>query len=147
MLSGLLVRALREDDLDRAASLTAQLGYAASVEQLRARLACILGRPEHALFAADRAGSVAGWLHAQAQHRFESDPFVEITGLVVADDTRRSGVGRVLVGAVETWARALGYTHLQVRSDIRRPESHAFYRALGFSLKKTQHNYALNLCE
>jgi ribosomal protein S18 acetylase RimI-like enzyme len=137
------VRALREDDLVWASDLTSQLGYSGTVDQLRARLQRILGRPEQALFVGERAGIVAGWLHAQAQHPFESEPFVEITGLVVAAEHRRAGVGRALVERAYHWAGELGYARLLVRSNVQRDESHPFYRSLGFRLRKTQHAYEL----
>ncbi len=134
---------MRVDDLPGVRDLALQLGYGAPLERLQARFARILQRPEQALFVATRGGQVAGWLHAQSQHPLESDPYVEITGLVVAEDARRRGLGRALVERARSWALDLGYTALGVSSNVQRLEAHRFYPALGFRITKTQHTYTL----
>ena len=65
----------------------------------------------------------------------------EVVGLVVDADARRAGAGRRLVAAAEDWARAQGMGELFLRSNVVRPEAHAFYPALGFERSKTQHVY------
>jgi GNAT superfamily N-acetyltransferase len=139
------VRDLGDGDLEGACELMTQLGYPGTLDRLRARLERIRRRPEQAIFVAERDGALGGWLHAQAQHAFESDPFVEITGLVVGREHRRAGVGRALVDHTCRWARELGYDRLRVRSNVQREESHPFYLSLGFRLQKTQHAYDLAL--
>jgi ribosomal protein S18 acetylase RimI-like enzyme len=145
MKTRLELRALRAEDLPAICELSAQLGYPTSLESMQKRLARILERPEQALFVAARGGHVAGWVHAEAQHPLESDPYVEIVGLVVAEADRRCGVGSALVDRVRHWALELSYPALRVRSNVRRDEAHEFYPALGFQLVKTQHTYALDL--
>jgi GNAT superfamily N-acetyltransferase len=51
------------------------------------------------------------------------------------------GVGRNLVGAVESWARDRGIETVSVRSNIVRVEAHPFYQSMGFDRVKTQHAY------
>lgn len=55
---------------------------------------------------------------------------------------RRSGVGRALVAVAEQWTRERGLDTLFLRSNIVRPEAHAFYPGLGFARTKTQHVYS-----
>ncbi len=54
---------------------------------------------------------------------------------------RGRGAGRMLVAAVEDWARARRLRTLKVRSSVARAEPHPFYRRLGFARTKTQHVY------
>jgi GNAT superfamily N-acetyltransferase len=85
---------------------------------------------------------VVGFAHAQVVRPLVSAVCVEIAALVVGVSARRSGAGRVLVAAVESWAHELGITRLRVHSNVVRDEAHRFYPALGFELHKTQHLYA-----
>jgi N-acetylglutamate synthase-like GNAT family acetyltransferase len=132
-------------DLTCAADLCGELGYAATEEQLIRRFPRIATDPLHAIFVVEMEGAVQGWVHVQERRTLEADPYAEIVGLVVDRWSRRSGVGRALVSAASTWARERGYQRLVVRSNVLRDESHAFYAALGFSRRKTQHVYALLL--
>jgi len=52
--------------------------------------------------------------------------------LVVSPDARGHGIGRMLVEAVETWCRDKGCGLIEVTSNDRRAEAHAFYRHLGY---------------
>jgi hypothetical protein len=44
--------------------------------------------------------------------------------------------------AAEAWARSHGGAAMRVRSNVVRPEAHAFYGRLGYGRQKTQHCYA-----
>jgi GNAT superfamily N-acetyltransferase len=145
MASGCHVRAMRAKDLSRVVALNQELGYAGSLDQMRSRFKKIGRRVGNGLFVAILDGSVDGWLHVQVQQSLESEPFAEITGLVVALDARRRGLGRALVDSAARWACDLGLPHVRVRSNIRRQEAHTFYSALGFRLLKTQHAYEREL--
>jgi N-acetylglutamate synthase-like GNAT family acetyltransferase len=128
-------------DVPRLAELSGILGYPVAVEKLADRVARVIARDEHVLLVAERAGQVVGWIHAAQQELVESERRCEILGLVVDPEQRRSGAGRHLVAAVESWARRRGLAEVSVRSAITRAESHPFYERLGFVRVKTQHVY------
>lgn len=71
----------------------------------------------------------------------ESGFRVEITGLIVAAEQRRHGVGRAFVAEAESWVKLISAEAIVARGNIRRVESHAFYPALGYSAAKTQNVY------
>jgi GNAT superfamily N-acetyltransferase len=125
-------------DVDRVAALTTQLGYPSTAEQIACRFSRVDGQPQQIVFVADDAGTAIGWLHVAVHPYLESDPFAEILGLVVAEGHRDRGIGRALVSAAESWARALGCATMRVRSRVARERAHAFYEREGFQRVKTQ---------
>jgi len=98
--------------------------------------------PEHYLAVAELDGGVVGWVHAEQRFSMESGAKAELVGLVVGAGRRRYGIGRSLVRAAEEWAVKCGLDSIVVRSNAVRPESHDFYRRIGYARTKTQHVYA-----
>src|SRR5687767_4011452 len=140
------IRIANEDDAESIAQLSRTLGYAATRAEMRARLrAALRSENELVVVALDSTGAVVGWTQTHAAHVIESGFRVEITGLVVAPEARRHGVGRALVNHAEEWARKLGAETIVVRSNVQRLESHAFYPALGYEVSKTQKVYRKKL--
>jgi predicted N-acetyltransferase YhbS len=121
--------------------LTVQLGYPGDIAATRHRLERLLARDDQLVLVASAGGKISGWLQAHAYDVLESGFIVEIVGLVVATDCRRSGAGRALVQQAQLWASTRHAQTLVVRSNILRTESHRFYPALGFTVSKTQTVY------
>jgi len=155
------IRAATIADAAAIAALSTQLGYSARGEEIAARLGVLLSRPEDAVLVAElrRTGGpptpeaetegarrdIAGWIHVAEQTHVVSDPRCDILGLVVDVSVRRSGVGRKLVCAAESWARDRGLTRIVVRSNAARAASHPFYARLAYRCVKTQHVYDKDL--
>ena len=138
----LIIRRATELDAEPIARLSSTLGYATTVRVMRRRIDAILASDaDLVLLAARSTGAVVGWLQAHAAHLVESGFRVEITGLIVAAEARRCGVGRALVAEAERWAGAKSAEAIVVRSNARRVESHRFYPALGYRRTKTQTVY------
>jgi GNAT superfamily N-acetyltransferase len=126
--------------------LSGQLGYPSAPGQLEARLADLLGRPdEHRIWVARSGAAVAGWLHAFVARYLVDDPFVEIGGLVVAEEERGHGIGPRLVDEACAWARALGCDRVGVHSNVVREDAHRFYERIGFVLEKRQGVFTLRV--
>ncbi len=143
------VRRACEADAPELARLSGQLGYPSDAAAMRARLQKIITSADHAVFVAEPAGGPAGgappallgWVHVGRGIWLESGESAEILGLVVGAAARRGGVGRRLVAAAEQWSRAAGLARIVVRSNAVRPEAHAFYPKLDYTLAKTQRVY------
>ena len=140
------LRRATEADAEVVAALSEQLGYPIAVDAVRGRLAHFVNDSDHAVIVAERHGDVCGWVHVHIQQSIElAELRGEIMGLVVSRDVRRSGVGRLLMVEAERWARDRGLELMVLRSNLQRPESHAFYPALGYEHFKTQAAYRKRL--
>lgn len=133
-----VVRAAKLADADRLAVLCAQLGYPASSEEVRRRLAPLQQSDEHGILVADTAdGQVIGWVHVFVRQLLVVDRHAELGGLVVDAGHRGYGVGHLLVAEAESWAQAKGCEAVYVRSNIVREDAHRFYDGIGYERLKT----------
>ena len=144
--SAVTLRRATEADAEIVAELSEQLGYPIAADAVRSRLAQFVNNPGHAVIVAERQGQPCGWVHVHVQQSIElAEPRGEIMGLVVSRDVRRSGIGRLLMQEAERWALEHGLELMVLRSNLQRPESHAFYPAIGYEHFKTQAAYRKRL--
>lgn len=139
------IRKAVESDATEIARLSAQLGYPAKVEAFAQRLAFLLHSSMHSVLVADDDGHLQGFVGVEHRVMIEMGERVEIIGLVVDTQARRTGVGRALMDAAEQWARDVGVKEIFLSSNVVRPEAHAFYPSLGYTVVKTQHSYLKRL--
>jgi GNAT superfamily N-acetyltransferase len=133
------IRPAREPDGPGLARLATQLGYPTSGDEIRRRLQRVLASPNDIVLVASTAdGSLAGWAHGFVCQLLESDPRVEIGGLVVDERFRRQGIGRKLIRRIERWAGERGVAQVSVRCRTTRLVAHKFYGSLGYHAAKTQ---------
>jgi GNAT superfamily N-acetyltransferase len=97
------------------------------------------------LVAADEKDVAVGWIHGRVVRWLESDPFVDVGGMVVADSSRGQGVGGRLLDEVENWARSLGHRRIRIRSNVVRERAHGFYTRLGYDKVKTSYVFEKTL--
>lgn len=135
------VRAARSADAEELARLAGELGYAVSAERMERRLETLAGEAGELLLVAEAGERVLGFVHGQLRRGLLGPRRVEIVALVVDAEARRRGAGRRLVEAVAQWAVELGLGAVRVRTDVRREDAAAFYRALGFVESKRQRVY------
>ncbi|MFI5233247.1 MAG: GNAT family N-acetyltransferase [Gemmatimonadales bacterium] len=132
---------VREVELADAAEvmrLLAQLGHAQPAGEPAARLTAFLDQGERVLVAA-RAPSAPGsalvgavTLHIMpVMHR--AGPIGRLTAVVVDEPVRGKGVGRALVAASEAFLLARGCAMIEITSNRKRTEAHAFYEGLGYA--------------
>jgi Acetyltransferases len=143
-MNPLNIRRATTNDAPAIARLSGQLGYPVETRVMAERLHRFLQLEDHAVFVAETT-EVVGWIHGAEHEILEADNHCEIWGLVVADGHRGEGIGGRLVEAVQQWAVRRGLDEISVRSNVVRPDSHAFYERIGFIRYKTQHAYRKRL--
>ena len=140
----IIIRQIREDDASAGASLCVQLGYNLSIEQTLENIRAILAHKVHDAFVAANESRVIGWIGVSLAFQIESPSYCEIRGLVVDDLFRKQGVGKLLVDKAKSWSRDKGNDRLRLRCNMKRTETHLFYRHLGFEEVKEQKVFELN---
>ena len=133
-MNDILVRPFAEGDEPALAALITELGYPSTSQQIHARMVAIRADPDHAtLLAVTASGEVIGMVGTFTTISYEHDtPIGRITGLIVSEKARRTGVGRRLMAEAETWVRSRGCNQLTLTTHLRRTEAHEFYRRLGY---------------
>jgi GNAT superfamily N-acetyltransferase len=128
----LLIREARPSDAPRLVELIDELGPQIDEKKVRANLVALRKAGELPLVATlDK--TVVGLVGRHAMvtiHR--TAPVGRIPILVVTAEARGQDIGRKLVEAVETWCRKRGCAMVEVTSNDRRADAHAFYRHLGY---------------
>jgi GNAT superfamily N-acetyltransferase len=137
--SQLTIRRIQSRDAEAAALLSGQLGYEATTEEMRRRIAKLADHKEiQAVFVACTGdGRVVGWIDVAITYHLQSEPFVLIGGLVVQHGLRGLGVGKRLCEEAETWTRSKGISIVRVTSRSTRPDAHRFYLRDGYTEIKT----------
>jgi ribosomal protein S18 acetylase RimI-like enzyme len=102
-------------------------------EAVRARLEELLDEPRaRVLVAENEAGIVGGvsfWIKPDLAH---GDTVVEVPMLVVAEDHRRTGVGKLLMEEVRNVASDNGASQIELVATRANVIAREFYRSLGF---------------
>ncbi|HEX5699534.1 MAG TPA: GNAT family N-acetyltransferase [Rubrobacter sp.] len=102
-------------------------------EAVTARLEELLDEPRARVFVAEtEAGIVGGvsfWIKPDLAH---GDTVVEVPMLVVAEDYRRAGVGKVLMEEVRNVASDNGASQIELVATRANVTAREFYRSLGF---------------
>ena len=126
------IRTAKPADAKVLARLIKYLGHEIDEKAVRKNLAKLAKADESPLVATldkDVVGLVG--LHRMVTvHR--PAPVGRITVLVVAEDAQDQGIGRILVEEAERLLRQAGCTIVEVTSNDRRTNAHAFYRRLGY---------------
>ena len=137
------IRKMVLEDAQRVSELCVQLGYPATADEARHRISQMLSLPYHEAFVSIDDKFITGWIYAFRSFNIESNPFIEIGGLIVDENYRGHGIGKELIEKVREWALSNDVHELRVRTNIRRIESHKFYTAMGFQKTKEQKVYNL----
>jgi GNAT superfamily N-acetyltransferase len=128
------IRDAAPGDAAAIAPLLGQLGYPTGPEAFARRFERLAREPATWIFVAERSGRVVGLAGLRVMALVERDePVGRLIALVVAEDLRGAGIGRMLVDHVEERARRQGCVELDLTSSDRRNGAHAFYRRLGFA--------------
>ncbi len=125
----LTIRPARQADADGVRDLLALIGFDGTSRDVARALASAAARQE-AVLVADRGG-VIGCLAWHVIPAFQHGPIARITALVVAENARRSGIGRALFDAATDEFARHHVEHVEAMSAIAVRNANGFYRALG----------------
>lgn len=131
------VRAIQPADAMAAAELSKQLGYECTAGEIAERISTISASVDQSAFVACRDDQVIGWIEVAISRHLQSPPCALIGGLVVSEQVRSQGIGRLLCLEAETWAREKGVRRIRVHSQIKRQDAHRFYLRDGYEQIKT----------
>jgi GNAT superfamily N-acetyltransferase len=129
-----IIRTAEIKDAERIAILADQLGYSVTNQQAKERIDKIQNNGNHVLYVASLDnGDVIGWVHAYICDSIVIQTPALLLGLVVDQDHRHQGVGRLLMEKIENWAAKSGAEGVLLRSNIKRKEAHLFYEKIGYT--------------
>ena len=137
-------REVTAEDAAIVTALSQQLGYTISVEQTRQNINALLQSQHHAVFVAVDE-KVIGWIGVSYGVSVESPPLCEIHGLVIDEQYRNKGIGKLLIEKAKQWSRERGIGKLRLRCNVKRTATHKFYEHLGFSEIKQQKVFEINI--
>jgi ribosomal protein S18 acetylase RimI-like enzyme len=127
------LRTATPGDAPEIARLLTVLGYPTDAANLATRWAKWRASGSSAIVAGGQSATLLGLVTVHTTivlHR--PKPIGRITALVVDESARGRGIGRALVAAAEGASIRDGCGLLEVTSNVRRADAHAFYERLGY---------------
>lgn len=126
------VRDARVADAPAIVPLLEELGYPAIPEVIARRLEA-LAQINETVLVAECEGELLGLITVHVTPVLHRPTYVgRITTLVVAKRAHGRGIGRALVHAAERLLASRGCALLEVTSNRKRTDAHAFYERLGY---------------
>lgn len=130
----MIIRPAAQSDAAAIAGLLEELGYPQPVEFVHNRLDEVFVDENQAVFVAEEAGEVLGFVAFLAFRYFHAEGLLgRMIALSVTDQARGKGVGRALVDESERFARTRGCTRMEVTTALHRVRTHNFYEDLGYT--------------
>ena len=145
MVMKISIREMNANDAIGVNALSKQLGYPLSIEQTLQNINAVLESKDHTAFVAEYENKIVGWIGASQAIMIEVMPHCEINGLVIDQDHRGMGIGKLLIDKVKQWAREKNNSKIGLRCNVKRTEAHLFYQHLGFTEIKQQKNFVINI--
>ena len=128
------VRPAELGDAHDVARLLGDLGYPCNRDEAAERIAVVRHDPRQHLLLAEIDGDACGLISLYTLYSVvHGTELARITALVVSPACQRQGIGRRLLREVELISRRTGVSRIEVTSNLRRSEAHAFYRDCGYS--------------
>jgi GNAT superfamily N-acetyltransferase len=126
------IREARSGDATRLAELIGELGHDIAADQVRKNLLALIKTDEAPLLAT-LDGKIVGLCGIGKRVVITRPrPLGRISALIVTRSAQGQGIGRMLVEAAEAWMRKNGCALVELTSNDRRADAHAFYRHLGY---------------
>jgi len=138
LIMEIFIRRIAPEDVEAITTLTHQLGYPLSKEQILQNIKAVLENSSDDAFVAVLDRKIIGWIGVALSVQIEMPAYCVIRGLVVNDNYRNMGVGKMLIEKAKQWGKEKGTNKLRLRCNLIRTETHLFYKHLGFNETKKQ---------
>lgn len=135
---------MSSEDTESVQKLLNQLGYQASLEEIRSRIGHLKSDSNHAVYVLDDQG-IQGCIHLEKTISLLYGPRVQIRAFVVDEKKRGKGFGKALLLQAKNWAKNSNIKTIYLSANISRDRSHAFYLKNGFTKTKTSHFFEMNI--
>ena len=136
----LLIRDATEDDVETLALLMDDLSYATTVAEMYTRFKAILGHPDYKTILVEANNEIVGMAGLHKGNYYEKNGmYLRVLAFVVKESSRKRGVGKSLIKAIEDWAVEQGLNSVIINSGNRpdRIIAHSFYQKMGYEIKSS----------
>ena len=131
-----IYREYQKGDLEPLKNLMAELGYSVELIDLENNINTI-HKNGGEIFIAENQNNVIGSVCVILDARLAEGIYAEVVSLIVSENYRRKGIGKILVEKAENWARKR-VNKIRVRANEIRESTHSFYISQGYKEIKTQ---------
>ena len=132
------IRDMRRDDLGKLNMLYKQFwGETSSLLHMQAQFDEIIRKDTHILLVAVDQGELIGSVMGVVCDELYGDcmPFLVIENMIVDQNVRRNGIGKILLEELEARARKRNCTQMILVTEADREDAVDFYESNGFSSK------------
>src|SRR6187402_2507623 len=115
-----LIRDAHENDIPQLSVLITQLGYPCTAEEIRVRYTAITDKPDYRTLVITNGDEVIGMAGVTHGPWYEKNgTYVRLLAFVVSENYRGQGIGKLLIQAVEEWAKEIGANSVVLSSGNR----------------------------
>lgn len=132
------------EDTRKMCELARQLGYICEEEVAKVKIESYLKDFKKTILLA-KSKEVVGWCTLSIIENFYMDDYVLLSGLIVDENIRGKGIGKLIIKEAEKWAISKGIYKIQLNANVVRKDAHEFYKKQGFTLKKEQYQFQKSL--
>jgi len=133
--SAIRIRSSTEADSPALLALLSELGHPLSAAELADRLSAVTANPDAAVFVAQVADTVCGFIALQIEDYLHMPGRCgQVTAIVVCSEHRGRGIGSALLNHAEAWFRDRGVRRVLVLTASHREGAHQFYAARGYQM-------------
>lgn len=118
-----------------------ELGYEYSLAETEKNLSKLSNCKSHKIFVAVQNQDVVGYIHAADYDLIYATHMKNIMGIAVSSYNKRKGIGKLLLQAIEQWAKNTGASGVRLVSGSSRTDAHQFYTNCGYYGGKQQLNF------